>query len=276
MCRLLVLVMLIGPLAGCFSRKSLEQDGGVILVYELADKDASVSDEVLEAVRQRLAPWRRQVEVKTLEPGSIQITLIGLSEEAVEGAKGNLATDGQLEFRIVACRGVDDGLIAAAEKDDAPPDQEQPFARWVAYDPQHVQFSPEAVTREVDGRHQVLIIDDELDISAELLSSVYESFGEQGWQVNGEFNPDGARRMQALSSRNLPNHGLERQLGILFDGEMIRAPHITAEFSDRFAITGQFTESEVSSMAAALQFGRFPTRLNPQPVSEQRVLPKGD
>jgi preprotein translocase subunit SecD len=45
------------------------------------------------------------------------------------------------------------------------------------------------------------------------------------------------------------------------------------EISDRFRITGDFSESEVRFMTALLRTGKFPVRLKPEPGSEKNVPP---
>ncbi len=271
---LLPAIALLPALAGC-SGKSLSQDGGVVLVYAFAPDSSTSPATVATAVRQRLGQLvpRGQLQVKELGADQIEVTLIGLSGEEVETAKKALRATGELEFRIVALRGKDDKVIEAAEKDQPGMDDTAPFARWVTFDPRRCQMPESAVTQEKDGQHRVLIIDDDLDVTAEMLTSATPSLAAEGWMIDGQFSPRGAARIHELTKRNLPQGDDMRQLAVLFDGEAISAPSIVGEISDRFRITGDFSESEVRFMTALLRTGKFPVRLKPEPVSEKNVPP---
>src|SRR4029434_8124474 len=110
--------VLLALFAGC-SGKTLQKDGGAILVYELAQESKTPAATRVEAMPQRLNHLvpPGQLEVKELDYGKFEVTLIGVSDEELQTAKGLLRTNGELEFRIVALRGEDDELIAGAEED---------------------------------------------------------------------------------------------------------------------------------------------------------------
>jgi preprotein translocase subunit SecD len=273
--RCLLAVMSFALLAGC-GGKTLDKDGGVILVYQLAEKGAMPPATVATAIRQRLShlAGRGQLEVKALDDGKFEVTLIGVSDEELKSAKEMLRANGALEFRIVALRGEDDELIAAAEEGMPVKDKTRPHARWVSYDPERCTPPEKAVTKEEDGKKWMLVIDDELDVTAQTLDYVSPRMDENGWQLEGSFNPEGAALMQQLTKRNLPQSDKRRQLAVVFDGEAISAPSIQGEIKGKFQITGKFTEDEVRLMAAVLKAGKFPAKLKPEPVSEKKVPPK--
>jgi preprotein translocase subunit SecD len=273
----LIAALSLALVAGC-SRKTLDKDGGVILVYQLAEKDKAPPKDVARAIRQRLShlDGRGQLEVKELDDGKFEVTLIGVSDEELETAKKALKVNGELEFRIVALRDDDDELIAAAEENKPVEDKTKPHARWVSYDPERCTPPEKAVTKEEDGNRWLLIIDDELDVTAEQLNDVSPAIEPAtGWSLNGTFRREGAAMMSQLTKRNLPRGDKHKQLAIIFDGEAISAPTIMAEVHDSFQITGRFTEDEVKLMTAVLKTGKFPARLKPEPVSEKKVPPKG-
>jgi preprotein translocase subunit SecD len=184
-----------------------------------------------------------------------------------------LRANGELEFRIVTA-GDDDELIAAAEEGKPVKAKTKPHARWVSYDPERCPPPDKSVTKEEDGKHWMLVIDDELDVTAEMLDVVMPMVEETRWQVTGKLKPQGATLMQQLTSRNLPSGDKRRQLAIVFDGEAISAPSINGEIHDYFSITGKFTEDDVRFMVAVLKAGKFPAKLKPEPVSEKKVPPK--
>lgn len=272
---LLLAAMSLALFAGC-SGKTLEKDGGVILVYELAEESKTPPATVVAAIRQRLRHLggRGQLEVKELDGGKFEVTLIGVTDEELKSAKKMLRVNGELEFRIVALRGDDDEWIAAAEADKPVEDKTKPHARWVSYDPDQCPPPEKAVTKEEDGEHWLLVIDDDLDLSAEMLDDVAPYLAETGWQLSGSFKPQGAALVQQLTRRNLPQGDKHRQLAIVFDGEAMSAPNIVSEIHDHFQITGKFTEADVRFMAAVLKTGKFPAQLKPQPLSEEIVPPK--
>jgi hypothetical protein len=65
------------------------QDGGVILVYQLAEKSETLQPSVVEAIYHRLSHLdsRRQVEVKEMDDGKFEVTLIGVSDEELKSAR---------------------------------------------------------------------------------------------------------------------------------------------------------------------------------------------
>ena len=270
----LLVVLSLSVVAGC-SRKSLDKDGGVVLVYQLAEESQMPPATVVAAIRQRLpASWHGQFDVQEIGDEKFEVTLIGVSDEELELAKDLLRVSGELEFRIVALQGDDDELIAAAEEGKPIEDKSKPHARWVSYDPERCTPPEKAVTKEEDGTHWMLVIDDELDVTAETLQTVSPRLETTGWQLNGSFKPQGAALMQQLTRRNMPRGGKHRQLAIVFDGEAMSAPSITGEIQGQFQITGKFSEEDVRFMAAVLKTGRFPAKLKPEPVSEVRVPPE--
>ena len=271
----LLAAMSLALFCGC-GGKTLDKDGGVILVYELAEESQTPPATVVEPIRQRLSHLvpRGQLEVKELANKKFEITLIGISDQKLESAKKLMRANGELEFRIVALRGEDDELIAAAEEGKPVKDKTRPHARWVSYDPERCTPPEKAVTKEEDGKKSMLVIDDELDVTAQTLDYVSPRMDENGWQLDGSFNPAGAALMQQLTKRNLPQSDKRRQLAVVFDGEAISAPSIQGEIKGKFQITGKFTEDDVRFMAAVLKAGKFPARLKPEPVAEKKVLPK--
>jgi preprotein translocase subunit SecD len=273
--RSLLILSAISVFAGCFG-KTLEKDGGVVLIYELAETAQVPAATVVAAIRQRLGHLasRGQLQVKDLGKGRFEVTLIGASEEEIDTAKKALRVNGDLEFRIVALRGKDDKLISAAADGKPPADTTQPFGKWVSYDPERCPAPEKSVTRLQDGQHEILVIDDELDVSGEMLEYARPWLAEEGWQLSGKMKPEGAALLKQLSRRNLPKGDDQRQLGIVLDGELLTAPTITSEIPDQFIISGQFSEADVRFIAQVLKLGTLPADLKSEPTSERRVPAK--
>lgn len=82
-------------------------------------------------------------------------------------------------------------------------------------------------------------------------------------QVSLEFNPEGAKKFEELTGRNVGS-----PLAIFLDDELISAPTVQQQITGGQAvITGQFTISEAKNLAIQLNAGALPT---PIKVVEQR------
>jgi preprotein translocase subunit SecD len=78
-----------------------------------------------------------------------------------------------------------------------------------------------------------------------------------------ELNRDGAKRLAALTSANLPDPvlKLKRQMAIILDGFLMTAPTINSVISDRGSITGNFSQLQAQQTAAVLMAGVLPVPL---------------
>jgi SecD/SecF fusion protein len=81
--------------------------------------------------------------------------------------------------------------------------------------------------------------------------------------------------MAALTGSNLPDKDTDfhRRLGIVLDGQLLSAPRIMSQISDRGQITGRFSEEEIEFLVGILRSGKLPAALQPDPSSENRIGP---
>ena len=111
------------------------------------------------------------------------------------------------------------------------------------------------------------------DISDASASLETNSQGQVGtaWQVNMEFNSDGAAKFAAVTKRLATLTGSQNQFAIVLDGLVISAPRTNEAITAGNArITGGFTQETSQSLANQLKFGALPIafqELNSQEIS---------
>jgi preprotein translocase subunit SecD len=209
-----------------------------------------------------------EVVANHLDDGSCEILLPGASEQRVADVKNVIASCNLLQFRIVALKSRDDKLIAACQDG-----QDHDGAVWAAYDPDKVEFPPGAAVRTTPkGKSMVLILEGNEPVDA--FHVKYASEGrDESLRVSllGQFDAEGARRMEKLTSTNL-----ERQLAIIFDGTVISAPTIVSTFGTHFQLTGDFTVNQIQSLIASLRLARAFGGLESKPISVIKVAAGGE
>ena len=120
---------------------------------------------------------------------------------------------------------------------------------------------------------QVLVANDEWNVTGDYLTSEGTGFGEQGPTVDFGFNTKGAEKFSELTGHNVPEEGFSRRLGIILDGELQSAPTIQSRISNQGQITGITSEQERQATVAVLKAGSLPAALNKEPLSEVLVGP---
>lgn len=113
-------------------------------------------------------------------------------------------------------------------------------------------------------------------VTGDYLSSATKGIDDKGrLAVNFRFNPEGANRFSALTSRNNPDSqtSFQRQLAIILDQQIQSAPGLITTISESGQITGDFTGPQVDRYVDVLRSGALPATLKPQPVSETTMGP---
>lgn len=65
--------------------------------------------------------------------------------------------------------------------------------------------------------------------------------------ILAQLNPEGSSRMRELTSANRPT-GIERQMAIIIQGEVLSMPNLKGTIADRFVIEGDFTKEYVEGI----------------------------
>jgi len=118
--------------------------------------------------------------------------------------------------------------------------------------------------RQVDV---LMVVDPENDVRGSDLASTAKGHDERlNPDIEFTMRGEGVSKMSTLTSENI-----ERNLGIVFDNELISAPVIQSRIAERGRITGQFTEKEVDFMVELLRSGSMPVVLYPNPISENQI-----
>lgn len=120
---------------------------------------------------------------------------------------------------------------------------------------------------------QILLIEpqsDRYNVEGEHLSSVASDFDEVGRPcITFGLNGEGAKRMNALTSSNLPQPNGKYKLAIVLDDALHSAPEIESTISSRGQITGRFTQKEVKELKVNLDSGKISVALVKDPISKQ-------
>jgi preprotein translocase subunit SecD len=269
----IVLAVCLLATAGCGQRRV-----GWVLTYKI-DREklpagtAADMPAVLRAVGRRVNPgWRSRGKV-TQEGEEICIYVFGDPGEPrpADEIEQIVASSGSLEFRIAANQHDHADIIQRAEASSAQlvvDDEKQPLGRWV---PANKSLAEEmlrgwglTVRKPSDGPAEVLVVLDSMNVNGWDLQSASANTDDAGNPfVVFELNRDGAKRLAALTSANLPDPvlKLKRQMAIILDGFLMTAPTINSVISDRGSITGNFSQLQAQQTAAVLMAGVLPVPL---------------
>jgi preprotein translocase subunit SecD len=262
------------PSGGCSQPKV-----GTNLVFEvdrthLAPEDKIDGKALAAAVDRRLARgWSRNGKAELMPDGRILVGIYGSDPNVLEYVKLILGHTGRLEFRILANVHDHADLIerGKASKDrrlvDAEPGKEPSVvARWLKARKEVAEYLPPEIMRDDGaGGHEVLVVNDSIDLTGECLHSASANTDAGGLPcVVFSFDAIGSRKMGELTTANLPEPvigGFKRRMAIVLDGEVVTAPSINSPIYDRGEFTGSFTQAEVEQFAAILNAGPLPAPL---------------
>jgi SecD/SecF fusion protein len=266
----------------------VDLSGGVILVYEVDTSNQPANqtvdmDKLIGAITNRVNPGgQKEVTIRTYGPNQVEVIIPQVNEEQAKQVERTISDAGTLEFRILADDRVDRELIDRARREGSSQNKildssGNILAWWVPVRKgQEKSLSyPSVATRTVPRRGQetreILVKKDPYDVTGAYLIKASSDFDQRGQpDVTFAFNQTGAQLFGKLTGTNLPDAvtGLERQLGIILDGQLITAPAIKSTIFDRGEITGNFTKEETDFIVGVLNAGSLPAALRPEPISK--------
>jgi preprotein translocase subunit SecD len=213
--------------------------------------------------------------VELLDEGRIALHLYGeIDDFELDAARRLATTPGELQFRIMASRKIDEHAAIIDAAMTAPVTEvvrlpDGPTARWFecalpeikkgSYAPQS-----ELVVREVDGRTFVLgFVDDRADVTSDYFLAASSELDETGRpQIAFEFNPEGAALFGKLTGDHLPRaDGGRYMLGIILDDVLLSAPTIESKITTRGRISGNPVETDLDAILPLLRSGSLPRPL---------------
>lgn len=270
--RQLLIFLALVTLVGCGTNTPtdpLAGVGGYKLTYPQRENRRVNPTAIAAALRSQLRTQNNgDVVVRELEGGGCEILLPGASEETVTEVKKAIALGNLLKFRIVALHRPDQRLIAAAEGG-----QDPEGGAWVAYDPNKVTLPPDAAVRTTpDGKHWALLLEGDEPVDAWHMEHAEVGKDEDLRPcLRGSLNEEGGRRMGKLTATYR-----SRQLAIILDDEVISAPTIQSQITDRVQITGKFQIEELQLLVASLRSAGALGSLEPTPSSEIKVAARSE
>ena len=111
-------------IAGCFSPPTIEENGGVRLVYEIDDAesggeiDPSDVEVAIDVIGLRLRDLGFHHNVAAVGDNRIEVSIVGIGREEIEKVKRRIIATGELELLIVANPRDDTALIELAHQSD--------------------------------------------------------------------------------------------------------------------------------------------------------------
>ena len=280
-------------------KRGVDLSGGVILIYEIDEEltresageegDATVDiDALVEALARRINPGGvKEVVIRPYGEKQVEIIIPDVDDAEVDRIKRQITQAGFLRFLIIAKRADHPKLFSLA--------QAQPDARVIRDSDGEAKGEWMSIAREDDGsalkvqvdprsnqirsrgdRVEVLMAYDRYRVEGKHLRSVSKGFDDSMRPaINFAMGTRGANLFRGLTATNLPNPqtGRESRLGIIMDNELISAPTIQSQISDRGQITGGFSEEYVEDMVNVLRAGRLPAVLKTEPITENRIDP---
>ncbi|WP_369235145.1 hypothetical protein AB5J56_25000 [Streptomyces sp. R21] len=197
---------------------------------------------------------------KALRLGGVEITVRG-REISVSGPASSQETlrslgwTAELGFRpVLSAQPVDKGQCRAA---DASASASEPLTACGKTGGTYVSYSLKPVA--VPGT----------DVSA--AEATYDKQSGAGWLVQIKFTAAGSKRFAQVTGELAPQQPPANQFAIVVDGTVLSAPSVNQALTGGEAqISGSFTQREAEELAAQLNSGALPVRLNEQSVSRMR------
>ena len=263
------------------SEKPVKPEGPV-LVYEidpasaLAGVSALDRDKLLHAIDRRLnAGAEKLARVRKLDDGRIEVALLHRNDADRQRVERLLARPGTLEFRILASKRHDKGVIERAQKDQSKAEvldaSGKRLAWWApvkageersfANDPDTARRTRKADNREIT---EILVVTDPCNVTGAYLAKAGASDSGHGYPcLKFTLNDAGGKLFAKLTGDHLPDRAtnFKYKLGIILDGELFSAPFIMARISNMGEISGSFTWEQLSDLADALNAGSLPVRI---------------
>jgi preprotein translocase subunit SecD len=239
---------------------------------------------VAELLNKRLPA---DAKASPLDKDQLQITVSGHHDKAfVDRIKAETGAH-CVEFRVLANRNFkeDKEVISAAEslaarKNDVIEHGEK-TAEWVPYKKEEFGDASDArgglVKRSGGGVPEILVLMDKEDVRGEYLEFAAKAKDENnGLVIRFRLDEEGTKRLSKLTSIYLPTAdqpNSHRQLGLIVDGGLIKAPVIQSVISDSGMISkAAMSDTEVDELVRVLNLGSIPIPIHF--VSEQKAATK--
>jgi SecD/SecF fusion protein len=210
----------------------------------------------------------------------LDVYVFGDGRADIDAVKQRLANF-DLEFRILANPSdpAHAAIIQEAQSADESGDEGQVVradkqaARWVSCptierslgDAGNQQFVTRTDTAADGGQStEVLVLMVDLDVTGIHVQSASKTVDASGRPAIWiDFTAPGAAAFSRVTGRNVPNEatGLRQRLAIIMNNEITSAPFIHSRIAEQAILEGGFTEVEANAVAAVLDGGTLPVRL---------------
>ena len=271
----------------------IDLSGGVILVYEVDEKETEVDmDALVTALKRRINPSGvKEVVIRQYGDRQVEIIIPEVQSDEIEYLKMLITKSGALKFRIMAEKAIDDQRLfqlAQKQEEDArengldPSDQvydgEELIGEWVRVakvegsdelkSTYQVEVNPQQnELRDLGGQREVLMRITRFNVEGEHLKSAATGHDEVGRPaVHFNMTGPGSVLFSGLTSMHK-----NRRLGIVMDRELLSAPNIRSTITSNGIIEGEFTQKEVQLLVDVLKAGKLPSALKKDPISDQEI-----
>ena len=278
---------------------SVDRPVGMVVVYEV-DKDmappgfepsAAQMDTLVECVDRRLIlGGRRLGRARQRDDGRIEVSIYDDDPEEMARIARVVATEGTLEFRILANPHDHGRLIQRAQTEEGrylKDDEGNVLAWWVPVpSDKEANFESDMAQKEIAWRRQgegdrkaleILVVKDQFDVTGKYLRRAQRDFDPNSGDpcISFLLNSTGGVLFQELTRANLPDEaqGITRKLGIILNGYLHAAPVLRSAIGQRGQITGLDDEREVRDLVLVLNAGSLPVAIRRVEESEVRGEP---
>ena len=261
------------------SAVSIASAASTVLTYDVQAQGDSVDsavniDKVFEAVKNRLtAASVEHAVVSSHGDHQIVVELSDSDATLADKAKQALSQPGNLEFRIVADKQIDEHVVLikialaqpANKREREVRDADKELrGKFVKLGPPP-QCADSAVRRKnKEGRDEVLVVIDDFNVTGQYLKSVSAAISNEGDAVGFSFDEKGAQKFGELTERNLPDpvSGKGHELAVIVDDQLFSAAVIRSKIGSSGQITNpKFTQAEIKNLVAILKSGPLPAKL---------------
>lgn len=276
--RILILALCALPI-GCRFAPDFAKVGGTKLTYKL-DASRKVDPEVAaKAMGRRLDPSGMAGIRIRVDRGKMEISVPNGKYHDIAAIRRLATSSDDLKFMLVA-DDTDTKVLRAVEAASEEAGREimadeetvgvwYPIGLNEAGEPA-AEFAANVLQRQRDNRTEVALKYSKHVVTGSHLSAVARGFDDVNRPaVNFTLSATGSSRMQALTK---PNVG--RRLAIVFDDQVISAPVIQSEISERGQIMGFFSEAYIEEMVRILKAGPMPFQLLDEPPLVEEVSPE--
>ena len=293
----IILLSIVGGLTitslGWPPKLGIDLSGGVILVYEVDEKEKEVDmNALVTALKRRINPSGvKEVVIRQYGDRQVEIIIPEVQSDEIEYLKMLITKSGALKFRIMAEKEIDPlRLFQLAQKQEEEArengldpsnevyDGEELIGEWVRVaevegsDELNPSYQVEVDSqqnelRDLGGQLEVLMYITRFNVEGEHLKSASTGHDEVGRPaVHFNMTGPGSVLFSGLTSMHK-----NRRLGIVMDGELLSAPNIRSTITNNGIIEGEFTQEEVQLLVDVLKAGKLPSALKKDPISDQEV-----